>query len=88
MLEIIREANDLECLVVSGSLSPEMDSKPTTSFIDVVKTKGSEFVLDISDTHLADLVEEASAHQAQRRGGRRDLRRGRGGRARDRACPP
>lgn len=58
MLEIIREANDLECLVVSGSLSPEMDSSYYDELIDVVKAKGSEFVLDISDTHLADLVEK------------------------------
>ena len=57
MLEVIRQADDLECLVVSGSLSPEMDSSYYDELVDVVRAKGAELVLDVSDRHLANLVE-------------------------------
>lgn len=57
MLDLLRSADDLECLVVSGSLSPEMDPSYYDELIDVVREKGAEFVLDISHPHLADLVE-------------------------------
>ena len=59
MLEVIRQADDLECLVVSGSLSPEMDSSYYDELVDVVRAKGAEFVLDVSDGHLANLVEKS-----------------------------
>lgn len=58
MLDLIRAADDLECLVVSGSLSPEMDPSYYDELIEVVREKGAEFVLDISHPHLADLVEK------------------------------
>ena len=57
MLELLRGLDDLECLVVSGSLSPEMDASYYDELIDVCQEKGAEFVLDISHPHLAELVE-------------------------------
>lgn len=57
LLEMLRAADDLECLVVSGSLSPQMDASYYDELIDVCEQKGAEFVLDISHPHLAELVE-------------------------------
>lgn len=58
MLDLLRGLDDLTCLVVSGSLSPQMDPSYYDEVIRVVKEKGAEFVLDISHPHLADLVGE------------------------------
>ena len=57
MLEVLRGLDDLTCLVVSGSLSPEMDPSFYDEVIDIVEQKGAEFVLDISHPHLAELIE-------------------------------
>ena len=57
MLELLRGLDDLECLVVSGSLSPEMGASYYDELIDVCQEKGAEFVLDISHPHLVKLVE-------------------------------
>ena len=57
MLELLRGLDDLEVLVVSGSLSPEMDASYYDELIDVCQERGAEFVLDISHPHLAELVE-------------------------------
>lgn len=57
MLELLRAADDLEVLSVSGSLSPEMDASFYDELVDVCAQKGAEFILDISHPHLAELVE-------------------------------
>ena len=58
MLELLRGLDDLEVLVVSGSLSPEMDPSFYDEVIDIVREKGAEFVLDISHAHLRELIEK------------------------------
>lgn len=57
LLDVLRATDDLEYLVVSGSLSPQMEPSYYDELIDVCQEKGAEFVLDISHPHLADLVE-------------------------------
>lgn len=58
MLELIRGLDDLECLVISGSLPPGVDPSYYDELIAVAAEKGAEFVLDISHGHLAKLVEK------------------------------
>lgn len=58
MLELMRGLDDLECLIVSGSLPTGIGPEYYDELIDVVKGKGAEFVLDISHPHLAELVEK------------------------------
>lgn len=57
MLELIRGLDDLECLVVSGSLPAGIDPAYYDELIDAAHEKGAEFVLDISHAHLRELVE-------------------------------
>ena len=57
MLELLRNAPDLDVLVVSGSLSPEMDPTFYDDLFDLCHERGAELVLDISHNHLAELVE-------------------------------
>ncbi len=56
LLELLRGLDDLDCLIISGSLSPEMDPSYYDEVIDIVKAKGAEFILDISHPHLRELV--------------------------------
>ncbi|QOY60964.1 1-phosphofructokinase family hexose kinase [Thermophilibacter immobilis] len=56
MLDLLREAGDLSCLVVSGSLPPGVDAGYYDELVDVVRARGAELVLDISHPHLAELV--------------------------------
>lgn len=56
MLDVLRAADDITCLVVSGSLPPSIEPSYYDELIDVVRDHGAEFVLDISHPHLADLV--------------------------------
>lgn len=58
MLKLIRGLDDLECLVVSGSLPTGIGPAYYDELIDVVREKGAEFVLDISHPHLRQLVEK------------------------------
>ena len=58
MLNLIRGLDDLECLVVSGSLPTGIGPAYYDELIDVVCEKGAEFVLDISHPHLRQLVEK------------------------------
>lgn len=58
MLSLIRGLDDLECLVVSGSLPTGIDASYYDELIEVVREKGAEFVLDISHKHLRELVEK------------------------------
>lgn len=58
MLGLLRQAKDLDCLVVSGSLSPQIEPSYYDELIDVVHKNGADFVLDISHPHLADLVKK------------------------------
>lgn len=56
MLEMLRGLDSLTCLIISGSLSPEMDPSFYDEVIDIVQEKHAEFVLDISHPCLAELV--------------------------------
>lgn len=58
LLELLRGLDDMSCLIVSGSLSPEMDPSFYDEVIDIVREKGAEFVLDISHAHLRELIEK------------------------------
>ncbi|MGI6229982.1 MAG: 1-phosphofructokinase family hexose kinase [Tractidigestivibacter sp.] len=58
MLELMRSFDDMECLIVSGSLPTGIGPRYYDELIDVVREKGAEFVLDISHPHLAQLVEK------------------------------
>ncbi len=58
MLGLLRQAQDLDCLVVSGSLPPQIDPSYYDELIDVVHERGADLVLDISHPHLAELVEK------------------------------
>lgn len=57
MLEMLRGLDDLSCLVVSGSLSPEIEPSFYDEVADIVSEKSAELILDISHPHLSDLVE-------------------------------
>lgn len=58
MLSLLRGLDDLECLVISGSLPTGIVPSYYDELIDVVREKGAEFVLDISHKHLRELVEK------------------------------
>ncbi len=58
MLKLIRGLDDLECLVISGSLPTGIVPSYYDELIEVVREKGAEFVLDISHKHLRELVEK------------------------------
>lgn len=57
MLELIDNLDDLDCLIISGSLPPHIDPSYYDELIDIVQAKGAEFVLDISHPCLAHLIE-------------------------------
>lgn len=56
MLEHIKQLPDLDCLMISGSLSPQMDPRYYDELLDVAKQKQTEVILDISHPHLAELL--------------------------------
>ena len=59
MLEVIDGLENLDCLVISGSLPPNASDHFLADVIARVKAKGAQFVLDISSHQLADLVTQA-----------------------------
>lgn len=58
MIDTIRTADDLECLVISGSLPPGASDDFLNRVIKVVKDRGAEFILDISSLKLSELAKE------------------------------
>lgn len=58
MLELVDTLPDLDCLVVSGSLSPQIEPSYYDELCDHVHARGGEIVLDMSHRHLAELVEK------------------------------
>ena len=59
MLRLVDTLPDLECLVVSGSLSPQIEPTYYDELLEHVHARGGEVVLDMSHRHLAQLVEGA-----------------------------
>lgn len=57
MYDMIDALEDLDCLVISGSLPPNTSAAFLPTVIEHVRAKGAEFVLDISSPQLAELVE-------------------------------
>jgi 1-phosphofructokinase/6-phosphofructokinase 2 len=57
MLGLIGNLDDMECLIVSGSLSSGMDEGFYRRLVDLVEGKGADLVLDVSHRCLAELVE-------------------------------
>ncbi|MDY2777937.1 MAG: 1-phosphofructokinase family hexose kinase [Collinsella sp.] len=57
MLDLIGSLEDIECLVISGSLPPNASEGFLRNVIERVRAKGARFVLDISSPQLADLLE-------------------------------
>lgn len=57
MLDLVSTLPDLDCLVVSGSLSPQIEPTFYDELTERVHARGAEIVLDMSHKHLADLVE-------------------------------
>lgn len=58
MLELIDGLADLECLVVSGSLPPQIEPTFYDEVIHHVHARGAEVVLDTSHARLTELVEK------------------------------
>ena len=58
MLEVIDGLEDLDCLVVSGSMPPGTSKGFLADVIAHVKARGARFVLDLSTPQLADLCAE------------------------------
>lgn len=57
MFDLIDRLDDLDCLVISGSLPPNASEGFLRTAIERVRAKGSRFVLDISSSQLAELLE-------------------------------
>lgn len=57
MFDLISGLEDLDCLVISGSLPPNASEGFLRTAIERVRAKGSRFVLDISSPQLAELLE-------------------------------
>lgn len=57
MFDLIDRLDDLDCLVISGSLPPNASEGFLRTTIERVRAKGSRFVLDISSPQLAELLE-------------------------------
>lgn len=57
MFDLIDGLEDLECLAISGSLPPNASEGFLRGVIERVRTRSSEFVLDISSPQLAGLLE-------------------------------
>ena len=58
MYDLIDSLDDMDCLIISGSLPPNTSEDFLNQVISRVKAKGANFVLDISSPKLAELVEE------------------------------
>lgn len=58
LYRLIEGLDDLDCLVISGSLPPNTSEDFLDQVIDRVKAKGAEVVLDISSKKLVRLVEK------------------------------
>lgn len=56
MFDLIDRLDDLDCLVISGSLPPNASEGFLRTAIERVRAKGSRFVLDISSPQLAELL--------------------------------
>ena len=54
--DLIDSLEDMECLVVSGSLPPHTSEDFLSQVISRVKARGAEFVLDISSPQLSNLI--------------------------------
>lgn len=57
MFGLIDDLDDLDCLVISGSLPPNASEGFLRTAIERVRAKGSQFALDISSPQLAELLE-------------------------------
>lgn len=57
MFDLISGLEDLDCLVISGSLPPNASEGFLRGAIERVRAKGAQFVLDISSPQLAELLE-------------------------------
>lgn len=57
MFDLLAGLDDLECLVISGSLPPNASEGFLRGAIERVRARSSEFVLDISSPQLAELLE-------------------------------
>lgn len=58
MLDLIGSLDDLDTLVVSGSLSPQMEASYYEELANLCRAKGAQIVLDMSDKSLAQIVEK------------------------------
>ena len=58
MYDLIDSLEDMECLVISGSLPPHTSEDFLSQVISRVKARGAEFVLDISSPQLSNLIAE------------------------------
>ena len=56
MFDLVSGLEELDCLVISGSLPPNTSGGFLRTVIERVVAAGSEFVLDISSSQLADLL--------------------------------
>lgn len=56
MLALIDAADDMSCLMISGSLPPNTSDHFLADVLDHVKAKGAEFVIDISADQLKELL--------------------------------
>ena len=58
MLDLLDSLDDLDCLVISGSLPPHASDGFLPRVIACAKARGARFVLDISSPQLKDLLSE------------------------------
>lgn len=58
MLELVDSLVNLDCLVVSGSLAPQIEPSFYDELLEHVHARNAELVLDMSHPHLADLVKQ------------------------------
>lgn len=57
MFELVEGLEDLDCLVISGSLPPNASEGFLRGVIERVRARGSQFALDISSPQLSELLE-------------------------------
>lgn len=57
MFDLVEGLDDLDCLVISGSLPPNASEGFLRGVIERVRARGGQFVLDISSPQLAELLE-------------------------------
>lgn len=57
MCELVDSLEDLDCLVISGSLPPCTSEDFLARIIERARARGAEFVLDISSPQLTELIE-------------------------------